>query len=77
MENITLIQLGIYFRNRRTHLKMTVEQVADAAGISARTYIKVENEAEGVKIVTLKKIASVLEFDLETKTFFTLTENIS
>lgn len=76
MENITLIQLGIYFRNRRTHLKMTVEQVADAAGISARTYIKVENEAEGVKIVTLKKIASVLEFDLETKTFFTLTENI-
>ena len=76
MENLSLMQLGIYFRNRRNHLKMTVEEVAAAAGVSNRTYIKVENEAEGVKVATLKKIASVLEFDLETKIFFTLSEKV-
>jgi transcriptional regulator with XRE-family HTH domain len=74
METLSLMQLGIYFRNRRLFLKMTVAEVAHAAKVSTRTYIKVENEAEGVKVTTLQQIASVLGFELETKIFFTLIE---
>lgn len=76
MTGIDSLQLGGYFRNRRNSLNMTIEQAAKVAGITPRTYIKVENNTNSVKLSTLKKIASILDYNLSIEIVYNLTDKV-
>ena len=76
MTGINSLQLGVCFRNRRNSLNMTIEQAAKAAGITPRTYIKVEYNANSVKLSTLKKIAYILGYNLSIEIVYNLTDKV-
>ena len=48
------------FRDRRVLLRMTQQEVADAAGISRTMYYMIESETKGTTVETAAKIASSL-----------------
>jgi transcriptional regulator with XRE-family HTH domain len=63
-KNVAGVKFGSKLREARKSLRLTIQKVADAAGISKSFLSQIENDQAKPSIATLKRIASFLNLQL-------------